>query len=172
MRATAKKRLEAIRMRLQYGVAKPQNTAAVLEAAQYFGVDITDERGRDLLLAALAEFIFGKGNVGRPKGRGGWTDTELSKLYDAISGIIYEADVCEDGVYVTQHHVSDAQLAKMIAEKFAADRKNGVRGRFHSVEAIRRHIPKARDWFHLWFDEFEPPDDWEAPKPDYDDQDD
>jgi hypothetical protein len=75
-----------------------------------------------------------------------------------------------DGVFC--RNLSDAKLAKIIAKKFAANRKSGVRARFQSEEAIRRHLPEARDWYERWFADFEPPDDWEPPEPDYDDLDD
>jgi hypothetical protein len=172
MRKPDKRRLESIRTRLRFGVAKPQETAAVLEAARYFGVDMDHVRERDLLLAALAEFAFGKGKRGRPKGRKGWTDSKLSDLYSAMHDLIYRVERTQDGVFSDRRDISDAQLAKMIAEKFAADRKGRGRSRFHSVEAIRRNLPAARDWYHLWFDEIGPPDDWEPPEPDYNDLDD
>ena len=46
MRAAARLRLETIRSRLRFGVPKPQETAALREAARYFDIDMADERQR------------------------------------------------------------------------------------------------------------------------------
>jgi hypothetical protein len=172
MRAAARRRLETIRTRLRYGVAKPQETAALQEAARYFHIDMADERERSLLLAALAEFAFGKAEVGRKPGSKAWTDSELSKLYDAMQEHNHLVEATGHGVFSACLNLSDAELAKIIAKKLGADRKSGARGRFQSAEAIRRHLPAARDWYERWFVDVEPPDDWEPPEPDYGDQDD
>jgi hypothetical protein len=170
MREAGRKRLEAIKMRLHYPVAKPQGTAAVLEASRYFGVNMADQQERDLLLAALAEFAFGKGKVGRRPGSKAWTDLKLGKLYDAIVRHT-RFEVTEDGIF-SAPRFSDGELAKEIAKEFAAHQKSGAKNPFQSAEAIRRHLPAARDWYDKWFAEVEPPDDWEPPEPDWDDQDD
>ena len=172
MRAAARLRLEAIRMRLRHGVPKPQGTAALQEAVRYFDIDMADEWQRSLLLAALAEFVFGKAKVGRKQGSKAWTDSKLSELYEAMVEHNYRVEVTEDGVFSACRHLSDAELAKIITKKLGADRKSGVKGRFQSAEALRRHLPAARDWYERWFTDFEPPDGWEPPEPDYDDQDD
>jgi hypothetical protein len=123
---------------------------------------MADRQERDLLLAALAEFAFGKGRVGRKQGSRGWTDRKLGDLYEAMQEYD-KIDVTEDGPFLMRRR-SDAELAKLIAKKSA--------GRFHSEEAIRRHLPDAREWFYKWFADAEPPDDWEPPEPDWNDLDD
>jgi hypothetical protein len=49
-------------------------------AAQFFGLDLSDSRERDLLLRLFAEAIFGRGRRGRRKDSKSWNGDKLIDL--------------------------------------------------------------------------------------------
>jgi hypothetical protein len=78
------KKLASLRYRFHRGMAgKVEAPQSLDTAAKFTGHDLKNPAQRELLLFALAEAIFGRGQVGRPKGRsgnsGGWN---VWKLYD------------------------------------------------------------------------------------------
>ena len=63
---------------------KVEAPRSLVTAAKFTGHDLKDPAQRELLLFALAEAVFGKGQVGRPRGRhadsGGWSVRKLDRL--------------------------------------------------------------------------------------------
>jgi hypothetical protein len=144
LRKGTKRRLESLKRIFEPHLAGPLVRPKSLDiAAEVFGVDLSDDQQRELLLFALAELSFGKSKAGRKRDSKAWTDQKFTEL----------ALLDEEFRYA---QISDTKIANEIFKKHKE---------FHSAEVIRRRLPEARlivemIWEKLQ-DHAEPPEGWE-----------
>jgi hypothetical protein len=100
---------------------------AVLEAAKYFGFELSDRGRRMALLYTLSDLLFGKPKPGRPAKRK-WDDRKILRL-----GTLY------DQIKRNNPDVSDNQIAKLIY----ADHKK----EFQFCENVRQNLAEAKGAF-------------------------
>jgi hypothetical protein len=150
-----------LRARYSFGrSASEQAEKSLAKAAQYFQLDPKNPLGRERLLYKLADVVFGPdGKRGRPKGgTTSWGNTPTGHRLLKL-GEIYQQKKYENP------KLSDAKIAKLIkseCDQFKND----------DAEQIRQRLRRAHELFQEWlFDQHddEPPEDWEPPEPDYDD---
>jgi hypothetical protein len=143
MRSAVKTRLLKIKFRLTYR-GKLSEPASVAKAAEFLGLDA--KHSRELLLFILAEALFGKDKAGRKPFSHKWGTTQLERL--GLDALEYR-------------DMSDAEAADVLFAK--------CNGKYQSAEVIRRMLPEARWAVERMNWDPEPPDGWEPPEPDYDD---
>jgi hypothetical protein len=103
------------------------HSPAVLEAAKYFGLELSDRNHRMLLLYILSDLLFGKSKPGRPSKRK-WDDRKILRL-----GTLY------DQIRRADPDLSDSKIAKLIY----ADHKK----EFQSCENVRQNLAEAKEAF-------------------------
>lgn len=128
--------------------------SALLRAAKYFGLDPI--RDADLLLRVLADVLFGK--AGRPKGSKKWDSSKLLQL--------------------AHHHLEVKWHSPKLSDKRAmveVKRRYPEHYRHDTEEMMRQMLQAARNQHDEWkfatqyYNEPDPPEGWEPPEPDYDD---
>jgi hypothetical protein len=151
-RRTIQKRLDKARYRFYH--SEPESVAA---AAKHFGVDPNDARQREKLLWLLADIVFGRGKKGRPRG----SRTSWGHRLVTLGGLYREKKY-------ENPKLTDAKIAMLIKQehaKFKNDDPDQIRQRLR--EAEEAYIDS---YSHIQFSaDFEPPEDWVPPEPDYDD---
>jgi hypothetical protein len=152
-----KEKLASLKYRFHRDLAgKVEAPRSLVTAANFTGHDLKDPAQRDLLLFTLAEAVFGKDRVGRPRGRhgdsGGWSVSKLDRL-----GQLYD-------MYRKKGLRGDTKIAKVIHAEHK--KEFGT-----SADAIRRWLPEAR-WTHEELREKhrddDPPEGWEEAQEDDD----
>jgi len=93
---------------------------SVLDAAGHYGLDLSNEHHRDVLLSRLADVVFKKKKRGRRPFTGKWNLTRLESL--GLAALKYR-------------DMPDTRAARLI---FAEAEK----GTFQSAEVIRRMLPR------------------------------
>jgi hypothetical protein len=152
-RKTIKKRLESVRWRARSGYGR--EPASVAAAARYYGLDPKNPRQRETLFYILADAIFDSRKRGRPWGSKTSWGQRLITL-----GEIYREKKYKNP------KLSDAKIAKLIKQDHAEFKND-------DPDQIRQRLRAAEEAYSDWYFEFqadnEPPEDWEPPDPDYDD---
>jgi hypothetical protein len=152
-RRRIQKRLERARYRFGWGDPE-QDEKSLAKAAEFFGLDPNKPSERDRLLYKLAEVAFGPdGKKGRPWGsRTSW-GRRLITL-----GMIYDKKKLENP------KLSDAKIARMIADEFAEFRHV-------DVEQIRQRLKMASKEYSMWLEKHQD-DNYSEPDEEYDGSDD
>jgi hypothetical protein len=112
-------------------------------AAQFFGVDASSEGDRLVLVAILAQVLFGERNVGRTRGHTtAWTGAELILLARAYRELKTTTDC------------SDAQIAEKIsAGKEFSEYKNNptaIQKKLRDAEAELFHMERNPGEYYWW----------------------
>jgi hypothetical protein len=159
-RRRIQKRLERARRRFDRPNSE-QDEKSLAKAAEYFRLDPKNPLGRERLLYKLADVVFGPdGKRGRPKGSAtSWGNTLMGNRLVTL-GRIYEKKKKQNP------KLSDAKIAKLIKAEHDEFKND-------DAEQIRQRLRKAHQYYESWeldrdYDD-EPPEDWEPPEPDYDD---
>ena len=150
---TRAKRLERWRGDLGRGWPNPNDDSAVRRAAKFLGLE--PGRDSDLLLHILADVLFGK--AGRPKGSKKWDSSKLLQL-------------AHHHLEVKWHSPKLSAMGAMIEVK----KRYPEHYRNTTEEMMRQMLRAARNQYDDWKFEFqhdteEPPEGWEPPESDWDD---